>query len=88
MDFHFINVTASVKMNQFKFQEVYSEALGLRDVTRGTLTRQELNAINDAKAREKELQDLRYVYIYRYMWDLVQPSIMRNLVSYHSSPLS
>ncbi|KAJ9583182.1 hypothetical protein L9F63_022482 [Diploptera punctata] len=46
------------EVNQLK--EVYSEAVGLRDVTRGTLTRQELNAVNAAKSREKELQDLRF----------------------------
>lgn len=39
---------------------VYGEALGLRDVTKGTLVRQELNAVNMAKVREKEVQDLRF----------------------------
>lgn len=40
-------------------QEVYGEALGSRDVTKGTLVRQELDAVNMAKSREKEVQDLR-----------------------------
>ncbi|PSN45156.1 hypothetical protein C0J52_03936 [Blattella germanica] len=43
-----------------QLKDVHSEALGLRDATRTTLTRQELNAVNAAKTREKELQDLRY----------------------------
>jgi hypothetical protein len=40
-------------------QAIHGEALGLRDATRGTLVRQELDAVNMAKAREKEVQDLR-----------------------------
>jgi hypothetical protein len=40
-------------------QGIYDEALGLRDTTRGTLVKQELTAVKIAKAREKELQDLR-----------------------------
>ncbi|PNF16323.1 hypothetical protein B7P43_G10836, partial [Cryptotermes secundus] len=39
---------------------VYGEALGLRDATKGTLVRQELSAVNMAKVREKEVQDLRF----------------------------
>ncbi|XP_069678804.1 outer dynein arm-docking complex subunit 3 [Periplaneta americana] len=42
-----------------RLRNIYGEALDLRDVTKGMLVRQEVNAINTAKAREKELQNLR-----------------------------
>ncbi|KAJ4429226.1 hypothetical protein ANN_26229 [Periplaneta americana] len=44
-----------------RLRNIYGEALDLRDVTKGMLVRQEVNAINTAKAREKELQNLRSV---------------------------
>jgi acetate kinase len=46
-------------LHECVLQAIHGEALGLRDVTRGTLVRQELDAVNVAKAREEEVQDLR-----------------------------
>ncbi|GFG29927.1 hypothetical protein Cfor_09945 [Coptotermes formosanus] len=39
---------------------IYGEALGLRDSTRGILLRQEVSAVNMARIREKQLEDLRF----------------------------
>lgn len=46
-------------LHESVLQAVYGEALGLRDATKSTLVRQELSAVNMAKVREKEVQDLR-----------------------------
>lgn len=39
---------------------VNKEALGLRDLTKGTLLRQEIAALNAGKNRDNQLQDFRY----------------------------
>jgi hypothetical protein len=40
-------------------QDIYGEAVGLRDSTRGILLRQEVSAVSMTRTREKELEDLR-----------------------------
>ncbi|KAK6620703.1 hypothetical protein RUM43_010998 [Polyplax serrata] len=41
-------------------QVISKEALGLRDITKGTLMHQELSALNAGKNRENQLQDFRH----------------------------
>lgn len=47
--------------NEIKHLEVINkEALGLRDITKGTLLRQEIAALNAGKSRDNQLQDFRH----------------------------
>nr|CAD7197578.1 unnamed protein product [Timema douglasi] len=41
-------------------QKINKEALDLRDTTRNMLSKQEMNALNAGKARDRQLQDFRY----------------------------
>lgn len=45
---------------------VNKEALGLRDITKGTLLKHEISALNAAKNRENQLQDFRFLFLFFY----------------------
>lgn len=46
--------------SEIKHLEVVNkEALGLRDITKGTLLRQEISALNAGKSRDNQLQESR-----------------------------
>nr|CAD7256230.1 unnamed protein product [Timema shepardi] len=49
-----------------RLQKINKEALDLRDTTRNMLSKQEMNALNAGKARDRQLQDFRCVKPDRY----------------------
>lgn len=47
-----------------QLEKVNKEALGLRDLTKGTLLRHEISALNAAKHREGQYRDFRFLNVY------------------------